>query len=248
MSKLKIALHSKEEYQKAYDLKMESFRPDQQWAFRQCMEFLFDSSNKPTRALNLARKQLNILLGFDEDPEKDAKALKKAAVKTVYLLCEHTGENGPTARTPRRVWIDGQDDHLLDITVKRCVAFDNDMLIDVKLWEKKAVELPIWMNTDEFITSYGITLRWYLGFGGQLNWPESWYRKLTALDENTRFAVIKLLNQKAFRVEKRQDMRNRFEAWLNDMGELQKYDLSNVRNAYTDQEADRCSHHIYWSR
>jgi hypothetical protein len=96
--------------------------------------------------------------------------------------------------------------------------------------------------------SQELTLRWYLGFGANIDWPESWYKKLTAMSEENLFATIRLLNQKSFRAPKRKEIYDRVVAWLNDEGELGKWDIINLRNQYIDLECSRCSHHIYWSR
>lgn len=92
-----------------------------------------------------------------------------------------------------------------------------------------------------------ITLRWYLGFGADIDWPESWYNKLTSLDEKSRFAVIRLLNQKSFRAPKRQEARDRIVSWLNGEGQLGRWDIVNLRNEYIDRECASVSNKLYWS-
>lgn len=201
-----------------------------------------------TRKINKLNKELNVIFGFEPTTSIKPEVIPtQSTTKTIFYLCEHLGENAPTTRYPRRVWVDGQDDHLLDIVVQRCANWDFDMPVDVKLWEKREVTIPGWMNPDDYPTE-DISLRWFVEFGGSMEWPESWYRGLNKLSEKEKYAAIKLLNQKSFRSEKRRDIRARIAAWLDGTGELGRWDLQNIRNEYIDRECECESHRIYWSR
>lgn len=196
-----------------------------------------------TRTINLACKELNVLLGFEPKPEI---VVPKTGAKVYAFLCEHTGENAPTRRTPCRLF-EENDEALLTIMVPRCRYWDDDGIVQVNLWEKRYVTIPGWMDPTTY-PNQDITLRWYLGFGANIDWPESWYKKLTAMSQENQFATIRLLNQKSFRGPKRKEIYDRVVAWLNDEGELGKWDIINLRNQYIDLECSRCSQRLYWSR
>ena len=194
-----------------------------------------------TRIVNRTHTELRRAFGLETAPSKPKVGHE------IALLCEHLGENAPTKRLPQRKWIDGQDENLLEEMVTRCVSWDNDMLVEVRRFEKKIVTVPTWC-TEEFYCANPVAIKYYLGFGAKMEWPKSWYEKLKELGTKERFAVIKLLNQKTFKVEKRRELRDRFVDWLNGEGELLRYDFVNIRNKFIDHECDCESNRLYWDR
>lgn len=204
------------------------------------------SKNRNARDIREMRKWLNSRVGIKAPERKPREIVIEEPKGIEYnFLCEHLGENAPTRRRPIRLFVEEHDTVLLTEMVKRCAAWDDDYIVEICRWEKRAVRIPSWMKPEDY-PHEEITLTWWLGFGADMEWPESWYRKLTILDEETRFAVIKLLNQKSFRSEKRQEIRTRLVNWLNGEGMPGKWDFVNIRNEYSDREAKAVSHRIYW--
>ena len=243
----KVMVRTSQEYMEAHNNKELSNKQQCEIQYYiselKCAEAMPIGSGR-TRKINKNAQELNILLGFEEAPKVETP---KTEAKVYNYLCFHYGENAPTAKSPKRLFVEGQDEPLLDIIVQKCANWDFDMLVDCNLWEKRAVTIPGWMDPNDY-PNEDIALRWFLGFGGNIDWPETWYRKLCGMDEKTRFATIKLLNQKSFRAPKRQEIRDRIVSWLNGTGNVNRYDFVNIRNEFVDRECESVSHHLYWSR
>lgn len=207
---------------------------------------IIGSTSRTDRDIREMRKWLNSRVGIKAPERKPREIVIEEPKGIEYnFLCEHLGENAPTRRRPIRLFVEEHDTVLLTEMVKRCAAWDDDYIVEICRWEKRAVRIPSWMKPEDY-PHEEITLTWWLGFGADMEWPESWYRKLTVLDEETRYAAIKLLNQKSFRSEKRHEIRNRIVGWLNGEGMPGKWDFVNIRNEYSDREAKAVSHRIYW--
>ena len=84
-------------------------------------------------------------------------------------------------------------------------------------YEVKEIELPDWLSTEAYCAQY---IRWghLWACGADPEWPESWQRVLSLLnnDHAGRVACIDLLRVKKFRSEFRKSIRQRLVTWLED--------------------------------
>lgn len=131
-------------------------------------------------------------------------------MKTHQILCRHTGEYSHTAKDPVAVWT-GQ----VDLTEKQdCILNSDDWRPwTVDRWEIREVELPDWLEPQEWIRN---TVSWkYLwGMGADRDWPESWQRAIIRMNAAEKLACIKLLKVKNFRSEFRASLRQQLELWI----------------------------------
>jgi len=187
-------------------------------------------------------------------------------MKKHAILFKHLGENAPTPRDPVAVVLDVQDDTArivgengpveIDLTKKvyRCAYYDDNRLVDVLLYSVGEVELPDWMDPQEWIQN---TTRWkYLwGYGVEKDWPQAWQRWLSVCGGPQRLAAIKLLRTKRFRSAFRKSLREQLEKWLTTMPEDRDYDSPFSRRQWecivdnrTVLESKRIDAHLYAQR
>jgi hypothetical protein len=110
-------------------------------------------------------------------------------------------------------------------------------------WEVHEIELPEWLSTEEYCTSY-LKWKYFWGLGANPEWPETWQRLLTrkGLSTADRLACIQLLKTKKFRSEFRKGLHAQLVNWLNE--ERYPYPFSpkqwdKLVNKYVTWEADR---------
>ena len=116
-------------------------------------------------------------------------------------------------------------------------------------------ELPDWMDPRSYVgnASLQVGLKWFVGFGGDPEWPRQWFDRITRLGERSRFAAIKLLNVKKFRSTFRQSLRSQLEAWLNDPRPQHESPFSPrqwaaLMDVYTERAAESRSRALYLAR
>jgi hypothetical protein len=136
-------------------------------------------------------------------------------MKTVKFVSKHFGENSTTSKSIVSVY-DPLNPPSLEEMKWCCLSYDNDMMVQVHLYGIKEVELPDWMNPEEFVYSTtNINYYWLWGFGADKDWPESWQKGLMAIPSQLeRYVAIKLLKTKSFRSEFRKSIRDKVVEWL----------------------------------
>jgi len=87
----------------------------------------------------------------------------------------------------------------------------------IEPYEVMEIELPEWLTTETYCAQYE---RWgtLWACGADPEWPESWQRLLSILnnDHAARVACIDLLKVKKFRSEFRRSLKDRLVTWLED--------------------------------
>jgi hypothetical protein len=152
-------------------------------------------------------------------------------MKTARILFRHMGENSTTDHTPYALVVkeEGRAVHAvtsggapltvsLDETGTRCISADWDALTSVNVYQVREVELPDWFNPQRYAALF-IDLKYYLGRGAEIDWPEAWFDKLSGTRRFSAaqvLACIKLLKTRSFKSAFRQHLRDQLEAWLAD--------------------------------
>lgn len=132
-------------------------------------------------------------------------------MKTLQVVFHHTGENSDTAKSPLCLLEHFTGDLSEKITC--CINWDNDGLIETPRFAVYQVTLPDWLTFAEWQAG-SVAWSYLWGFGADPSWPEAWQRGLLDMEEKEKFALIALLNQKAFRSEFRASLRAQLVAWL----------------------------------
>jgi len=132
-------------------------------------------------------------------------------MKTYPILYRHMGEVSYTPRRPVAVF-EGQ----VDLTEQKEAILSSDDFRPIKVnrYEVKAIELPDWLDPQEWLRD---PLAWEAALSlAEPDWPESWVRLLVDLhpEPKKRSAAAKLLKTKNFRSEFRQSLRNQIVAWI----------------------------------
>lgn len=168
-------------------------------------------------------------------------------MKTHQILCRHTGEYSHTAKDPVAVWkgqVDLAETH-------DCILNSGDWRpVTVDLWEVRDVELPDWLEPEEWIRDR-VAWKYTWGMGVDPEWPEAWQRGLKGLDSAEKLACVKLLKVKTFRSEFRASLRAQLEAWLEGKSQYESPFSYRQWNAllsvHVKREADSTSRSLYWS-
>jgi hypothetical protein len=83
-------------------------------------------------------------------------------------------------------------------------------------WEVHKIELPDWLSTEEYCTSY-VKWKHFWGMGADPEWPEKWQRLLARNGSPAdRLACIQLLKTKKFRSQFRNGLHDQLVNWLNE--------------------------------
>jgi hypothetical protein len=101
----------------------------------------------------------------------------------------------------------------LGAKVRRCLSFDNDMLVEINLYSVVNVTLPEWLPAWDWINT-NIAYGYMWNRGVDPSWPESWQKGLLNLPAGLQVACAKLLRTKKFRSEFRLSLRNQLVGWL----------------------------------
>ena len=134
------------------------------------------------------------------------------------ILFEHHGADAGTPRTPIAVWA-GQVD--LATQVSRCMSYENNMQVEVDLYEVRPVALPDWLRPEEWIAQHvAFGYAWARGLPADA--PEGWARRLMKLGPTNQYACYRLLAVKNFRSEFRKSLRVQLENWLNGNSEYDR--------------------------
>lgn len=170
------------------------------------------------------------------------------------VVLKHFGEN---ADTPHDVYItlaEAKEANLaLECKVYRCMNAGMDMPVEIDLYRVAEIELPEWMPIDEYIgnTKIRIDLKYYVGFGGKLEWGREVFdkfRKLASLEE---YIAIKLYASKP-RAEFRIAMKARVVEWLEGMSDyaspFSHKMLNALANVYVEREHKGVSDRLYRDR
>lgn len=174
--------------------------------------------------------------------------------KTVTFLCEHRGANSYSRHSPVAVWR-GQVD--LGEKTWACLSFDDDRLVEVPRWSLREVELPDWLDPEEYLR-FRFAWEWLWGFGVERDWPEPWQRSLLAVKardgEAALLACIELLTTRSFRSAFRASLHDQLVAWLETPEEDRRYDSPFSRRQWEALlhqhhriEARRLSNALYYA-
>lgn len=176
-------------------------------------------------------------------------------MKVHEILCEHRGENAPTPRDPVAVWR-GQAD--LSETKKAFADWDFDLLVDIPKYEVRQVELPDWLDPEEWLVSW-VEWKYLWGYGVDKNWSEAWQRGLMAVGRQAGrealLVCVQLLKTEKFRSEFRKSLRDQLVAWLETPDGERKYPMPFSRKQfeclitrYVEIEAWRIGERLYADR
>jgi hypothetical protein len=131
---------------------------------------------------------------------------------THKILYEHRGINATSAKQPIAVW-----NNQVDLTEQKecCASHDDDRLVRVNRYALYAIELPRWLNPEEWI-SRNIAWKYAWGLGVDPTWPEKVQRYLAYADISIaqRYALIKLYATKKFRSPFRESLCTQFNDWI----------------------------------
>ena len=182
------------------------------------------------------------------------------------VLFQHYGENADTSKSPAAVvvsksgdsvcvdWGKGAAFDYVDMSKQKtcCMNWDNNMLVQVDLYAVREVELPDWLPVERWVFRSGVqvSLKWFLGFGGCVEWGREWFERLSGLGEAGRFACIELLKVKRFRSSFRASLREQLEAWLNDPAPRYESPFSarqwdSILNCHVARRAKQTSNALY---
>lgn len=171
------------------------------------------------------------------------------------VVLKHHGEN---ADTPHDVYItlaEAKAANLaLDCKVWRCMNAGMDMPVEINLYRVAEIELPEWMPIEDYIasTKLRIDLKYYVGFGGKLEWGREVFNKFRKLESLEEYIAIKLYASKP-RAEFRKAMKEKVIEWLNDAGHLYPTPfsfkmLNALANMYVKREHKGVSDRLYRDR
>lgn len=177
-----------------------------------------------------------------------AHALSLGMATTHQILFVKDGENSDTPPTPRAPWANQVD---LTETATYCLNWDNDMPVECRKYEVRAVDLPDWLPAKEWCIRH-VEFK-YLWAVANPEWPEAWQRGLINLESAQRLACVKLLQTKKFRSAFRESLRDQLVAWLESSD--RKYpepftfkQWAALLDVYTVREARKIDERLYRDR
>lgn len=167
------------------------------------------------------------------------------------ILFERFGCNLGTAATPMRVYEPGCVD--LEKTRRVCASSDWDLLVDEPRYLLRDVELPDWLEPEEWIrrqVQFGFL--WH-ATGVSKDTPETIQRFILGLTSaEKRLAAWKLLGSK-LRSDFRKKLRDQVFAWLDTPVDERQFSSplsprqwEALLDPYTVREAKMRSNRIYW--
>jgi hypothetical protein len=184
------------------------------------------------------------------------------------ILFQHTGECSTTAKDPAgevlawdgsgAAWCHLCGEHqprLINLTETVPTIYNSDNWIHCTSEKWEVVEdVPecCGMEPRQWCQRH-VEVRYFVGNGGNREWPRQWFDRIVAMGEAAKFATIGLLNVKNFRSEFRRSLRDQLEAWLNDPSPRYNSPFSerqwgSLINAHVAMDAKRRASSIYWSR
>ena len=109
----------------------------------------------------------------------------------------------------------------IDFSIKKTydISLDGDgsHWSNLPRYEKRSVDLPDWLTTEEFCQGWYDSLRYLIAFGASLDWPEAWLRGLKQMETaQQRYGAIQLLKANAERMRSavRKSIREQIIVWL----------------------------------
>lgn len=174
-------------------------------------------------------------------------------MKTHQILCKHTGEYSHTRKDPVAVYTGSG----VDFEEKAACILNSDdwRPVDVPLWEVRSVELPDWLEPEDWIAD---TVKWKYAWGAgvDVSWPESWQRSLARLrGTESRLVCVKLLKTKNFRSPFRQSLRDQLVQWMETPEGQPRMESPYTHrqweclmSVHTQLEAKRLDEYLYRSR
>jgi hypothetical protein len=132
---------------------------------------------------------------------------------THKVLFRRNGENITTAPDPVRLFVEGEDEALLQEVENYCVSWDNDMLTKGHVYEVNEVVLPHWLSVEEWVANR-VAWKWVWGCGVCPTWPEKVQRVFLKLPTGQKMGLADLLRTKTFRSEFRKSLYTQFFASL----------------------------------
>ncbi len=184
------------------------------------------------------------------------------------IIFEHRGECSTTAKDPAgevlaydgsgAAWcklVGEPEPRLIDLTETVSTIFSSDFWMHTtsQRWAiNEDVPECCGMTAAQWIRR-SVSVRYFLGNGGNPAWPLQWFDRIDAMGEVEKFAVIQLLNVKKFRSGFRQSLRDQLEAWLNDpepgySSPFSRGQWNALINAHVVIDAKRRATSIYWNR
>lgn len=167
---------------------------------------------------------------------------------THNIVFAHTGENAPTPRDPHCLLEDFSGN--LHAAATRCMSWDNNMQVEIDLYEVREVALPEWLSPREWLEDH---IKWGYAWnrGVDPNWSESWQRGLLKLSPGLQVACCKLLKTKNFRSRFRQSLRDQLVQWLENpapkyarpFSDRQEWSLVQFRDVTEAKRADESCYH-----
>ena len=108
-----------------------------------------------------------------------------------------------------------------------CFAHDDDRPVRVKRWEVREVELPEWLDPEEWL-EHIVSWHWIWSVEGVKEFPEPWQRALLAvLKEHGTVSMVacaELLTTKNFRSPFRASLRDQLVKWAETPPEERQYE------------------------
>ena len=184
------------------------------------------------------------------------------------IVFEHRGEISYTARDPAGeliawdggsvalVRLMGEDsDRLINLAEQKTALVSSDMWepCNVERWSiSESVPAVCGMTAMEWCRRH-IDAKYFIGHGGDRDWPRQWFDRLVKMGETEKHAALKLLKVKSFRSNFRRSLRDQLEAWLNDAAPRYGSPFSDRQwlalcDHYTRIDAKRTASSIYANR
>lgn len=174
--------------------------------------------------------------------------------KKVTFLTRHDGEVCYTAHSLSKVFDPTTDAAKLTETKSALASSDDFRLVTVPAYGTLELDLPDWMDPDEYAGSihFQVSYKWFLGLGGNPVWGATWFHKLSSLEVPLRFACMKLLNTKKFRSAFRASLRDQLVTWLDGKSTFDRpfspRQVDCLLDRYTMMEANRLDSSLYRAR
>ena len=143
----------------------------------------------------------------------------------IVLYTRKFNENADSALMCEREFVPSTDFELLLIEGTFCRNWDDDMLVKMKVYETRQVNLPDWLPLSEWLkTNVHWSFFWIqIGSAAASVMPENWQRTLSTFGEAHALACSKLLMTKTFRSELRRSLCEQLKTWLDTPKELRKF-------------------------
>jgi hypothetical protein len=164
-------------------------------------------------------------------PEEDLMAAALSALITLVahavLYTRKHNENSDTAMDPVDAFDPKvHDDEFLAQTGSFCFYWDDNRLVECKLYAVHEIALPSWLPLAEYIRD---SIGWKYTWGADIDpcWPEAWQRGLYPMSTTEKSAAARLLRthiHNRFRSSDRRSLAKQLVEWLETPADDRRYD------------------------